>query len=151
MDSSRGNDGLTGELEQVNYQEKGRDRMEPGEWKYDDKGQKYRDFGNGCREYAMTMNVHGVEVPVDELEDFYANHKIEKKRTSTDKPKKTQYCPFNFSARMIRECRPGCAFYDNGGCRMRRRKADRDTLNKDCPYMSKCSSVCAVYENGCTL
>lgn len=129
-------------------------RQEPtiGAWQYDETGRKYRMVGN-CKEYATVITTTHGDVYLDELKEYQKRwQEDEKKRSQNpEMPKSTdKLCPIKrFRGDMIVKCVSDCAFYETE-CSLA--NADpRQTKDKYCPFMSKCSDRCALYQSGCTM
>ena len=129
-------------------------RQEPtiGAWQYDETGCKYRMVGN-CKEYATVITTTHGDVYADELNEHQKRWQEEEMKRSQkhEMPKHIdKLCPFKYFHRdMTVNCVSDCAFYKDG-CSLA--NADpRQTKDKYCPFMSKCSDRCAFYKDGCTM
>lgn len=94
----------------------------------DERGERYREFGRGCREYAPVLIVHE-PAPAEPM------------------PQKLKACPFQSG--LYPRCTEDCSFYENGKC-----KPGTAQTGKRCPFPARlaCGDTCAMYENGrCTL
>lgn len=120
-------------------------------WQYDEQGRKYRMVGN-CKEYATVITTTHGDVYADELKEHQKRWQEETmQQPKPEKPKHIdKMCPFkNFHGDMALNCVSDCAFYE-AGCKFA--SADqRQTKDKICPFMRKCSDKCAMYNNGCTM
>ena len=132
---------------------------EPGEWKVDEHGKKYRQVAPGCIEYAPTITIDGVEVETtpEALEAFHAGNRAAMERQRAEQRQRQaqentgRFCPFNVNASFPPECKTSCALYRATGCAQKRQKAPQDTKGKPCPFLRVCSEQCAIYDNGCCL
>lgn len=128
-------------------------RQEPtiGAWQYDETGRKYRMVGDN-KEYAMVLTTTHGDVYMDELKEHQKRWREETmQEPKTEKPKHIdKMCPFkSFHGDMALNCVSDCAFYE-AGCSLA--NADpRQTKDKICPFMRKCSDRCAFYKDGCTM
>lgn len=131
---------------------KPREEIVTGNWQIDETGRRYRMVGN-CKEYATVITTTHGDVYADELKEHQKRWQEEemKQRQKPEKPKHIdKLCPFkNFHRDMIVNCVSDCAFYKDG-CSLA--NADpRQTKDKICPFMRKCSDRCAFYKDGCTM
>ena len=132
------------------------------EWKIDKLGQKYREVGKGCIEYAPTIVIDGVEIYQDELEDFNRRRAEAKARRNAEQLEAlknappVRSCPFNQG--MNNHCtREKCALFRDGGCSI---AAIADKVGADsaennggkCPFSiyARCEK-CALNSDGCAL
>lgn len=61
-------------------------------------------------------------------------------------------CPLQFdeNAGHAKECKGDCVFYA-GGCVFSAQEATVDTACRPCPFMRRCVTDCAWYNDGCTM
>lgn len=111
------------------------------EWKRDENGRLYREFGKNCREYAQDMrfsSLYGREPqPVKEAEQ-----------------RPVRRCPFK--SIVNNKCvGDGCAFYVGEVCIFAKASAQkpvRNTAGLRCPINKEarpCSEDCAIFNDGC--
>lgn len=126
---------------------------EPGEWKTDKSGRRYRE-NNNCREYEPTIN--GIPESV-----FYASQKRQReldakarereRKEAAERAAQRRNCPFKEA--MNTDCdREACALFLNG-CALAKHKPAKDTKGLKCPFdkfQRKCRADCALYKGGCT-
>ena len=110
------------------------------EWKRDENGRLYREFGNNCREYET---------------DYIFTGKRETKKDKEQQEQNTMRCPFR-SMINDRCTREQCAFFvQSKSCCVLAALASgpvHDTAGKKCPINRErrfCDNKCALYKNGC--
>lgn len=133
-----------------------------GEWKYDKSGQKYREVGKGCIEYAPTITIEGIEVYMDELEDFNRRRgeakarRIAEQQEAAKNVPTVRHCPF--SQGVNNNCtREKCALFRGDGCGIAviADKFGADSAENSggrCPFSvyARCDK-CALNNSGCAL
>ena len=109
------------------------------EWKRDENGRLYREFGNNCREY--------------ETDYIFAGGK-EIKKDKVQQEQDTRRCPFK--SIVNNKCvGDGCAFYVGEACIFAKASAQkpvRNTAGLRCPINKEarpCSEDCAIFNDGC--
>ncbi len=129
-------------------------------WQTDARGYRFRDLGNGCREYAGQITTTRGTFDEDRLphkpatwHDFNSVQEIQRSKQAGQTQGKI--CPLKASKGLLYGfCADTCTFYGIGGCALsgRATAAQGDTLGKDCPIVGKCSRECALYHHdGCDL
>lgn len=129
--------------------------MDNSEWKIDPyNGRRYREV-NHIREYEMTVQINGVEIPQSELADFNRRNKeqreaeMKRQRETIINQQPNRTCPFKDG--LSTSCHTDCAFYKTGGCKLAVHPGSQ-TEGKKCPFNNRtCNSMCAMFKNGCTL
>lgn len=131
------------------------------EWKIDEHGNRYREFGNGHREYEMMVRVSGgIEIPQSQLADYNRRQKEAEKRRKAaaleemKKRPEPKSCPFQNGLNTT--CRrEGCMIFLDGKCSLAiiadSHGADHPIeKGKKCPLSpySRCDS-CALNNGGC--
>ena len=112
------------------------------EWKRDENGRLYREFGNNCREYET---------------DYIFVGKRETKKDKEQQEQNTRRCPFR-SMINDRCSREQCAFFiqSKSCCALAALASGpvHDTAGKKCPINRErrvCDATCAIYRNGCMI
>lgn len=114
------------------------------EWKMDENGRLYRQFGEYSREYAQDMH-------------YSSRYKeeVSKPVTSTEK-KPVRRCPFKsiVNSNCVGD---KCAFFVGDNCalgKLTTKKPTRNTAGLRCPINKEarpCSEDCAIFNGGCML
>lgn len=122
------------------------------EWKIDSQGRKYREIGPGCKEYMPMITIDGFEIEntPEAIAAFHSARKANEVKPEPQ-PEEKALCPFNFKGNFPVKCKTSCAFHRATGCAQKRQEAAQDTKDMFCPYMRKCTDLCALYAHGCTL
>lgn len=113
------------------------------EWKCDENGRLYREFGPNCREYAQDMR-------------FSSLHGREPKPVKKAEQRPVRRCPFKsiVSNKCVGD---GCAFFVGDSCvlgKLATKKPTRNTAGLRCPINKEsrpCSEDCAIFNDGCML
>lgn len=113
------------------------------EWKRDEDGRLYRQFGENSREYAQDMR-------------FSSQYGREPQPMKEAEPVPSRRCPFKSIVNNI--CvGDGCAFFVGDSCvlgKMTTKKPIRNTAGLRCPVNKEsrpCSEDCAIFNGGCML
>lgn len=128
------------------------------EWKLDERGYRFREIGNGCIEYAGTLETTRGIIDEDAPKRAAVWHDLnsvqEIQRSKQAGQTHGKICPLKaYKGILYRFCDSDCAFYDVGGCALsnKPRTAQQDTAGMQCPIIGTCTDTCAFYEHGCSL
>lgn len=137
-------------------------KIEPGEWKTDKFGQRYREVGPYMIEYEDTIHTTHGAMTRSQLDAFNANLKANAKtpaeriaeQKAKEQPEDKRICPFSQNNN---KCNRDCAFHLNGACsiaviaeKLPPLPPEEMTSGKDrCPINHyKCSPDCAWCDHG---
>ena len=126
-------------------------------WKIDNAGRRYRVVGQGCIEYAGTLETTRGVIDADAPKrpavwhDYSSAHEIKRSPQATQSEGKK--CPLKIYKRLMYSyCDSNCAFNSKGSCMLGSNTgAAADTAGRDCPFAGNCSDQCALYNSGCLL
>lgn len=143
----------------LEYLDKPETKTEPGEWKVDENGKRFRMNGK-IKEYEMTIMIDGCEIPESQLSEFHKrrNEEREKERLKRIEEVKNmpepRNCPFDKASTCKRE---KCGIFIDGKCSIAiiadstQIKLKGAELKKEkCPFTPyRCNEKCAIYNSGC--
>lgn len=142
--------------EYLEYLDKPEPKTEPGEWKVDENGKRYRMVGK-VKEYEMTILIDGHEIPQSQLSEFHKrrNEEREKERLKRIEEVKNRPeprdCPFDKTSTCKRE---KCSIFVDDKCSIAiiadSTQIKLDEKKEKCPFTPyKCNEKCAIYNSGC--
>ena len=113
------------------------------EWKRDENGRLYREFGKNCREYAKDVR-------------FSSQHGREPQPVKEAEQRPVRRCPFKsiVNSNCVGD---RCAFFVGDNCalgKLTTKKPTKNTAGLRCPVNKEsrpCSEDCAIFNGGCML